>query len=203
MPYARVIITNIPSSFHCLFCDGFEERGAASAGVLGVGMYAPAAFLAHVGLLAKRLSSHLTLYTDGDAGLPAALPPSHLSADKITIETRKIAKLAMKNYPAESTVVVLFEDGSTREEGFLSGHPFMAQAAPFAEQLGLEMKNDAGGPLIVLKNGMGETSVPGCFAAGDAAVAIKGVVQATYTGSMAGLGLAKEVMHDLEEKNEL
>ncbi|KAJ6787521.1 hypothetical protein PWT90_02284 [Aphanocladium album] len=189
--------------FHCLFCDGFEECGAASVGVVGVGLLSSAALVAHVGLLAKRLSAHLTLYTDGDAQVAAAsLPKSNLSADKITVETRKIARVAMKNWPAESTVVVTFADGTTREEGFLSGAPLMEQAAPFAEQLGLEM-GSSGGPMIALKGATGETSVPGVFAAGDAAVVLKSVVQATYTGQMAGVGMVKEVAQELEAADEL
>ncbi|OAA74555.1 thioredoxin reductase GliT [Akanthomyces lecanii RCEF 1005] len=189
--------------FHCLFCDGFEERGASSVGVLGVGLLSAAPALSHVGLLAKRLASRITIYTNGDAALAAALPaPS--SASATTVETRRITKLAMKDYPASSIVIVTLEDGTTREEGFLASHPWVEQGAPsLAAQLGLEMKDEAGGPLVVLKSPMGETSVPGCFAAGDAAVAMKSVVQAVAGGQMAGAGMVFELLRELHAKDEL
>lgn len=190
-------------SFHCLFCDGFEERGASSVGVLGVGLLSSAPALSHVGLLAKRLAERVTIYTDGDAALAAALPPPSSGATT-AIETRKVTKLAMKDWPASSTVVVTLEDGTTREEGFLASHPWVEQGAPsLAAQLGLETKDEAGGPLIALRSPMGDTSVPGCYAAGDAAVAMKSVVQALATGQMAGAGLVFELLRELQAKDEL
>lgn len=194
--------TNRPPSFHCLFCDGFEERGATSVGVLGTGLLSSAPILAHVALLAKRLASQTTIYTNGDTSLATSLPPLFHSTS-INIETRKIAKLSLKNYPAETTVVVTFDDGQKKEETFMASHPWLEQAAPFAKQLGLEVKDEAGGEVIVLKNPGGETSVEGCFAAGDAVVAMKSVVQALQTGQIAGAGMVMQIMKQLDAKDEL
>ncbi|XWW97555.1 hypothetical protein V2A60_005539 [Cordyceps javanica] len=193
--------------FHCLFCDGFEERGASSVGVLGVGLLSSADALAHVSLLAKRLAAHATIYTDGDAGLAAALRPSRLSGGKVTVETRRVARLALRDWPASSAVVVTLADGTTREEGFVASHPALALAAPgLARQLGLETRDEAGGPgplVVVRAPTTGETSVAGCFAAGDAVVSVKSVVQALQTGQMAGAGMAMQLMQELEARDEL
>lgn len=197
-------ILTTPRSFHCLFCDGFEQRGAPSVGVLGVGLLSSAPILAHVSQLAKRHAAHVTIYTDGDSALATALLSSlHLSSGKLTIEPRRLAKLALKDYPASSAVLVTLADGTTREEGFVASHPRVEQAAPFAAQLGLATKEEAGGPLVVLQTPAGETSVAGCFAAGDAAVAMKSVVQAVATGGMAGAGMVVQLLQELEAKDAL
>lgn len=193
-------------SFHCLYCDGFEQRGASSVGVLGVGLLSAAPILAHVSQLAKRHAAHVTIYTDGDAALAAALAPPLLRLSgraKLTIEPRRLARLALKDYPASSAVLVTLADGTTREEGFVASHPRVEQAAPFAAQLGLATKEEAGGPLVVLQTPAGETSVAGCFAAGDAAVAMKSVVQAVATGGMAGAGMVMQLLQELEAKDAL
>ncbi|OAA72306.1 thioredoxin reductase GliT [Cordyceps fumosorosea ARSEF 2679] len=190
--------------FHCLFCDGFEERGAESVGVLGVGLLSSPAALTHVSLLTKRLAAHTTIYTDGDATLAAAF----CNSDATTVETRKIARLALRDWPASSAVVVTLADGTRREEAFVASHPLTAQAAAplLAGQLGLGLETReeemAGGRLVVLR-GPGETSVDGCFAAGDAVAAMRSVVQALQTGQVAGAGLVMQLMQEQAAKEEL
>lgn len=196
------INANTFDSFHCLFCDGYEQRGGASVGVLAVGLGSTAPAAMHVALLAKRLSQHTTIYTNGDGALASTLA-AQIGSSKITLEPRRITRLAMKNYPAETTVVVTLEDGATREEAFVSSHPMLAQASPFAAQLGLEVKDEMGGPLIVLKTPLGETSVAGCFAGGDAAMPMKSVVGAVQTGLLAGVGACMQMMEELAGRDEL
>lgn len=68
---------------------------------------------------------------------------------------------------------------------------------PFVKDLSLEL-----GPAgeIALKTPAGETSVSGCFAAGDIAVAMRAVPIALSTGMCAGAGAAASVQHDAAYK---
>lgn len=61
---------------------------------------------------------------------------------------------------------------------------------PFADQLGLET-----GPQgeIKVSQPFNETSIPGVFAAGDAASQIRMVPNAVYGGSLAGRGLIAQL----------
>lgn len=187
----------IHDRFHCLFCHGFEERGAESVGVLAGGMLSAPEAIAHVTPMAKRLASSVTVYTNGNTDL-ASTVRSSLKSTKIHFDARPITRLSLTG--SGTSVQVTFEDGTTKTEGFLVNHPNVVQSTPFVEQLGLET-NPSGD--IKIEAPFNETSVKGCFAAGDAATMMRSVVTATSMGVFTGTAMVFQLQKDLDEKDEL
>lgn len=114
-PY--LLTSPLSHSYHCLFCHGYKDRGAASAGVLAIGDIAAVGLALHLARMAKRLAKDVTIYTDAAKNLSeqvaAAIGPSD-----IRLDTRPISRLEKGASGAE--VVLHFSDGSeTRTEGFL------------------------------------------------------------------------------------
>lgn len=78
----------------------------------------------------------------------------------------------------------------------LFAHPAWEQAAPFAAQLGLEMR-DSGCIAVTL---FGQTSVPGVYAAGDLAhvadlpMPMPSVLAAAYAGQLAGASVLRDMV---------
>lgn len=182
---------------HCLFCHGFEERGADSVGVVATGLLTEPEMIKHVAPMAARLSKHVNIYTDGNAGVLASLKDAFHSS-KIVLDARVVTSFRLLD--GGPAVEETFADGSTRTEGWIVSHPNVEQAAPFASQLGLEM-----GPMatIRVKKPTQETSVEGCFAAGDAATPMRSVPLAVQTGVLAGTGLVAQLQTKLEAEDKL
>ena len=102
--------------FHCLFCHGYEERHAPSAGILAIPDLANAGMVLHIARMALRLVPAVTVYTHSNAefGDEVAKLTGTL---KIGIENRRILNLELS--PGESGVLVHLADGSQVSEGFL------------------------------------------------------------------------------------
>ncbi|KAL3964933.1 hypothetical protein ACCO45_001937 [Purpureocillium lilacinum] len=155
--------------FHCMFCHGFEERGAESAGVLAAGMMTSADMLAHIAPMVKRLARSVTV-------------------GKIRFDTRRIARVALAHPPklhhhhhhhqdeeedssssddAASTAVTLhFDDGTSATEGFVANHPAVQQrAGNLVAELGLQV-GAAGSVVKALE--MGTFAAAGLVAAMNA-----------------------------------
>lgn len=171
--------------------------------MLATGLLTVPEIIAHVAPMAKRLSSHATVYTDGKEELAAATR-ALIKSSKINFDTRKITKLSLLHADQHSSPVVLtFADGTTKTEAFIASHPRVEQAAPFAAQLGLETTDMNGGEAIVTYGPMNMTSVNGVFAAGDAASGMRAVVQAMQMGVLAGTGMVGQLQKELDEADEL
>ncbi|KAF7551190.1 hypothetical protein G7Z17_g5194 [Cylindrodendrum hubeiense] len=183
--------------FHCLFCHGFEERGTESAGVLAGGFLTAPEKLLHISPMAKRLAKSVTVYTNDNEQLHASLQ-GKLQSSKIHFDNRKIARFQLKDGGPE--VTIHFEDGTTKTEGFIANHPSIAQKAPFVDELGLERLPSGD---IKVDEPFFETSVKGCFAAGDAATMKKAVVQAQAMGAFAAAGIVTQLQMELDAKDEL
>jgi gliotoxin/aspirochlorine biosynthesis thioredoxin reductase len=190
-------------SFHCLFCHGFEERGADSVGVLATGIVTSPEMINHVARMAKNLAHHVTIYTNANPSLAASLP-AHIRSSKISVDDRPIARLAMADgdEASSSRVRISFADGSADKiEGFLTSHPSVEQAGKtLQEQLGLEMTEMGD---VKVTPPWNETSVKGVFAAGDAATPMRNVMQALHRGSFAGAGIVTQIQAEKEAKDEL
>ncbi|KFA66073.1 hypothetical protein S40285_08135 [Stachybotrys chlorohalonatus IBT 40285] len=185
--------------FHCMFCHGYEERGVESAGALATGFITTPEGIMHVSLMAKRLSQSLNIYTNNNPTLAAEvatrIPPDNT---KLRVDDRAIAKFALVG--TGPSVTITFADGSSTTEGFVASHPSVEQAAPFAAQLGLEMTPTGE---IKVTPPFNETSVPGCFAAGDAASMLRSVVQGLHSGALAGVGAVTQLSIELAKTNKL
>jgi thioredoxin reductase len=148
----------------------------------------------HVAHNAAQLSSTVTIYTNDDASLSSSMSAAASKRpQKFKVDNRKIIKLVKS--PAGSDVIVHFEDGTEKTEGFLVHTPFTEVNGPFAKQLGCEL-TPAGD--YKTTNMLGETTVPGVYAAGDCATIMKAITTAMYLGSMVAAGLAAALEIEME-----
>ncbi|KAI0196024.1 hypothetical protein EV127DRAFT_458796 [Xylaria flabelliformis] len=185
--------------FHCLFCHGYEERGAASAGLIASGLLGNAMFAPPVSRMANRLASNVNVYTNGNEALGAEIRALLKSTKKFHIENRKIKGLAKDtDVQGEAGVLVTLEDGTVNREGFIAHAPDFELNDPFAKDLGAEIAPQ--GHINTLPPFF-NTNVPGVFAAGDCATLMKSVPTATMMGSFvaAGLAHALQAEDDVEE----
>jgi gliotoxin/aspirochlorine biosynthesis thioredoxin reductase len=203
--------------FHCLFCHGFENRGAASAGLLAEGVCADPSTALHTARMALQFASRLTVYTNGRPDVAAKMKTAVLDVDaRITLETRRIVRLAMGG-SGGSKIFIHLEDGMQAVEGFLvspntvrlvpsqSHSDTAAQAhapqveinGPFTEQLGLRVNSSgeiqASPPFL-------ETNVYGVFAAGDCATTLRAIPQAAAMGGLVAVAIAHQVEENVHRR---
>lgn len=125
------------------------------------------------------------MYTHGNAQLADDIKSNVAPAlqIKMKVDSRAIKKLTKG--PQGSEVILHFEDGTTKTEGFLTHKPKCSQRSPFAEQLELEMTPQG---TIKVNPPFNQTSLKGVFAAGDAANPMQTVTQAIFSGTACGGG---------------
>ena len=181
--------------FHCLFCHGYEDRGASSVGVLAVEDCAPAGATIHVANYALRLADNVVIYTNGDAATISSikealsqLRPESKSRRNISINEKKITKLV--KLPKGAEVEVVLEDGERKTEGFLVHKPVGKLNGNWVEQLGLDTTEQG---QIKVNFPFNETSVPGVFAVGDCGTMMQAVTSAISMGGAAAAGVAAQL----------
>lgn len=172
--------------YHCLFCHGYEDREAPSAGILAVGNVARIETALHMAYMARRLAKKIVFYTDGADDVVKELSLAIKPDFGFTIESRKIQNLA-KGTASKSDVEITFTDGDTATEGFVVHKPKTEVNGPFVEQLQLELTDDGD---IKTFGTFPESSVPGVFAGGDCGSSKKSVMQAMALGSLCASGLS-------------
>lgn len=177
------------NSFHCLFCHGYEDRGAASSGVLAVPPVA-GALAAHMAQNAAQLTQQVTLYSNGDDAVELELKPIVRSfvQSKFSIETRRIKQLTSSD--SDDSVIVEFEDGTSKNEKFLVHNPQTTAQGAFVAQLGLAITPmgdiQADGPFY-------QTSVPGVYAVGDCSTPYKVIPSSFTSGCNAAVAASAEI----------
>jgi hypothetical protein len=108
-------------SFHCLFCDGYEERGVASAGVLAVEAVANTQRALHLARMARRLTERVTIYTNGNAALSEELQ-AKVDGTSMKIDLRPLSRL--EKGKAGTEMILHFNSPSAiLTEGFLVAKP--------------------------------------------------------------------------------
>ncbi|KAK8157461.1 thioredoxin reductase [Phyllosticta citrichinensis] len=174
--------------YHCLFCHGYEERGAPKAGILAVEDMADLMHSIGVGCMAKRLAKSVSVLTHGNAALTQEI--STAAAEKgLTVDSRRIVRF--KKVPGDNAdVEVQFEDGAREVFGFVAHKPRSRLNGPWAEQLGVELTD---GLDLKINPPFNETNVPGVFAAGDCASPFKVVASGISMGLFAANGAAMQV----------
>ncbi|KAI8277822.1 Thioredoxin reductase [Colletotrichum sp. SAR11_57] len=155
--------------YHCLFCDGFEDRNSASAGVLAVEDVAKAPVALHLARMAKRLARKVTIYTNGASELKDQIVTSLGKDPIIELDDRRVIRL---------------------EKVFVVHKPKTQVNGPFVEQLQLEL-TEAGA--IKTSQPFYETTVQGVFAVGDCASTMPAVVNALAMGAFAAGGLVAQL----------
>ncbi|QKX53844.1 uncharacterized protein TRUGW13939_00924 [Talaromyces rugulosus] len=185
---------------HCLFCDGFERRGG-HIGVLGLQSLKDLGPL----LMAFRLSGgRITVFTNGEAPNGGDAQRAHdLAAARGAQFDHRVLESVSEN-PAVVGVEMHFLEGPmTHVRMLLHSPPSTNRASKLIKSLGIETHSGPDGH-IVTKTSFYETSLRGCFAAGDTASGAKVISVATATaaadadcpGTLAGIGAAKQLAFD-------
>ncbi|MFI2104857.1 NAD(P)/FAD-dependent oxidoreductase [Isoptericola sp. NPDC019693] len=143
---------------HCPYCHGHEYSGTPVA-ILGAGPHSP-----RVAGLMERIASRVVVLADGaevDPEVRAAL-----DARGVAIRPEKVERLEPLALPGgHPGARAVLAGGAAEELGGVMVAPTLHQAAPFAAQLGLELRKSG----CVAVDPTGRTSMPGVLAAGDLA----------------------------------
>ncbi|KAL1604773.1 hypothetical protein SLS60_004313 [Paraconiothyrium brasiliense] len=188
--YAENWITGI---FHCLYCHGWEEKGAESSGVFAEGEAAAVLPALHFARQALRISKSVTIYTHGNTQLAEDIETAlNGSSAPMKVDSRKIVKLEKPG--KRSGVIIHTEDGSSKVEGFLAHKPKSRLRGSLHEQLGLDL-----GPkgTIASKPPFGQSNVKGLFVAGDMSTPMQTVTMAQATGTSAGAGAPLQLQAEM------
>ena len=179
------------SVFHCPFCHGWEVReqplGVLDRGAAGT----------HRALLLSMWSDDVTLYTDGPTELAPA-DADRLRRAGVSVEKRRVTGL---RGPGAALRAVALDGGEERPCGGLLVPVTLHQRSALAASLGVALA--PAGPLAadaIQAAGMGATSVPGVFVAGDAGEIMPSVANAIAAGSSAAAGIVQSLMaeaHDM------
>jgi len=160
--------------YHCPYCHGYEVAGRR----LGVLAFTP-------------MATHQANL------IPEWGPTTFLTNDVVTLTAPERAALAARGVTIEDGAVaaIVHEDGALAGVRLTDGRTIALDAlfigvpwhltSPLAEQLGCALDDTMLGPIIRVE-AMGQTTVPGVYAAGDAAVMMKSLSGAVASGYAVG-----------------
>jgi len=169
------------SVFHCPYCHGYEINRQP------IGVIANHSMSAHQALLVSEWGP-VTFFTQGGL-LPDESEQAQMVERGIAVETTPVVRLYGEKDGLEA---VGLEDGRVIELSAIFIAPTLKMASPLAEMLGCAFEE---GPLgSYIKTEMQETSVPGVFAAGDAAIPMQNATMASSSGVMAGVSLHRSLV---------
>lgn len=173
------------SAWHCPACDGYEYKDKR----LGVIAWGP--HMAGYALELLPYTKDLTLLTNGKTPEASRGHIETLTANNISINTKKITKLASKN---GLLTAVTFEDGTTLDmDGLfysIRHHPQLQFFNQLACKLGEE---------CVEVDDKQETSTEGVYAAGDLMPSIDIVIVAAATGAVAATSIHRSLIHPSQQ----
>lgn len=168
---------------HCPYCHGYEYRDRP------IGILGPGSHVAPQARLLERLATPVVVLLDGgEEDDEVAATVAELGGVLVHEAIERVER-------SEVGLRVHLADGESVELGGLFVHPVWRQAAPFAEQLGLETGNLGG----IRLDAEGLTSKPGVYAAGDLAHHrdLPMPVASVLTAAAAGLVAAASCDRDL------
>ncbi|KAK8931497.1 Thioredoxin reductase gliT [Metarhizium anisopliae] len=177
--------------FHCLFCHGYEERGAENIGVLAVDDLAVPPMANHLARNAQQFGRNVIVYTNGNEDVANAIKPL-VAPKNMTVDSRKIRKLT--KMPEGPDVVVELEDGEKKLHGFLVHKPKNVPNVAFAKDLGLELTPS--GAEVKTSQPFYATNIKGVYAAGDCGSPLKAVPPGITSGGMASAGIVADLQAD-------
>lgn len=166
-------------AFICPYCDGWEVRGKRLA-VVGKGRKA-----IELAQELRQWSDDLLICTQAINDLTED-DARWLKNVAAAVNERLIENFAL----CEGRVSLTFEDGSrdSCDAAFLRAP--LRQRYPLVDMLGCDVRSD--GQIHV--DDRGRTSVPGCYAAGDAVTAIHQVALAAASGVAAAIGINEDLL---------
>lgn len=171
---------------HCPYCHGYEVRDRP------LGVLANHPMAAHQAAMIPDWGP-TTLFTQGRFE-PDAEQLAHLNARGVTIERQPVVEL-LGDAPALDAVRLA--DGRVVSISALFVAPSTRMASPLAEQLGCVFNEGPLGPMIRTDDWKA-TSIPGLYAAGDAARPMHNATLASADGVMAGVGAHQSLIRDVE-----
>ncbi|HEX2561548.1 FAD-dependent oxidoreductase, partial [Phenylobacterium sp.] len=130
-----------------------------------------------------------TLFTQGEFE-PTTAEAAQLSARGVAIERTPVVELLGD---APRTEALRLGDGRVIAADAVFTAPRTRVASPLAEQLGCAFVDGPTGPFIQV-DGVKQTSVPGVFAAGDAAQAMHNATLASAAGVLAGVSAHRSLV---------
>lgn len=170
---------------HCPYCHGYEMRDRP------LGVLANHPMSAHQAAMLPDWGP-TTLYTQGRFE-PDAEGSALLERRGVTLERQPIVAV-LGAVPAMEAVRLA--DGRVVTANALFVAPRTSLASPFAEQLGCGLDEGMLGPVIRVDE-FKATTVPGVYAAGDAARAMHNATFASADGVMAGVSAHQSLIRDL------
>ncbi|MDR6624716.1 NAD(P)/FAD-dependent oxidoreductase [Caulobacter segnis] len=172
------------SVLHCPYCHGYEARGRRLA------VIANAAGAAHQAMILPDWGP-TTFYTQG-VFEPTAEEAALLGARGVEIERAPVVELVGEGTDIRGLVLA---DGREVPAEVVFTAPRTRMASPLAEQLGCAFADGMTGPYIEV-DPTRQTSVPGVFAAGDAATEMYNATLASAAGVMAGVAAHRALVMD-------
>ena len=164
------------SVLHCPYCHGYEVADRR-LGVLAVGEMS-----VHQALLLPDWSADVTIFTNG-AFVPSDEQRAKLAGRGVRIESRRVISLVGDG---QALGGVCLDDGEIVGLDALFTASRTHMASPHAEQLGCAFDDGPFGP-VIRTDARKETTVPGVYAAGDAARAPHNATWASSDGVAAGV----------------
>ncbi|OAL64722.1 hypothetical protein A7C99_4156 [Trichophyton rubrum] len=179
------------SIYHCLFCHGFEERGADSVGVLAIGPTGNPKPAEHLARLAHNLAKTVTIYTNANDELAEQLRPAVEKDQWLSLDNRPLKQLHKTD---GIPVKVEMQDGTNKTEGFLVHAMKTTPVLGFEHNLNLELSPQ--GTEFKTTQPFSETTTRGCFATGDCGMPIKAASMSMSHGSLAAVGVVSQIAFD-------
>lgn len=170
------------SVLHCPYCHGYEFSGR-QLGILLESPHPPE----HAMLIAEW--GPATLFLNGNNTIDDEAR-AKLQARGVTIEPERVAAL---EGPGQELSAVRLEGGRLVPLDALFMAPRTRPGSPLAEQLGCTFDDGPFGP-VIRTDAMKMTTVPGVFAAGDAAMLMHNATLASADGVMAGVSLHRSLV---------
>ena len=176
---------------HCPYCHGWEGRDQA------IGVVATSAQSVHQALLFSQLTDEITLVTHSFE--PDAEARSLLAGAGVTLLDGTVRAVESDG---ETVSGPRLEDGSVLPVRAVVVSPYASARSSLLESLGIEaVAHPSGMGEAVEVDAMGQTSVPGVYAAGNVADISAQVMGAAAAGTKAGAAVnADLVMTDAREK---
>ncbi len=172
------------SVLHCPYCHGYEVRDRRIAAI------ANATMAVHQALILPDWGP-TTFFTQG-VFEPTEDEAARLAMRGVKIERTPVVELLRQGPGIEA---LRLADGRTVAAEVVFTAPRTRMASPLAGQLGCAFTDGMTGPHIVV-DPVQQTSVPGVFAAGDAATPMYNATLASATGVMAGVSAHRALVLD-------
>lgn len=176
------------SVLHCPYCHGYELDQRP------MGVLASNEMALHQAMLVPDWGP-TTLFTQS-AFMPAPEQLSALAARGVTVERTPVVALLGTSPALEA---VRLADGRVVSLSGLFIAPQTTPASDLGNRLGCAFKDGPTGPYIAVDERQ-QTSIPGVFAAGDAASPVPNAMIAAASGVMAAAGTHQSLIYGIEER---